>query len=69
MGVSAEKQAKAGVGCLLVDLWSMRQKDRKTPEGDSGRGLLDAVDAIKMRVIDTSQVNALIITLNYMIFV
>ena len=69
MGVSAEKQAKVGIGCLLVYLRCVRQQNRKIPAGDSGRRLLNVVDAIKMRVVDTSEVNALIATLNRVIFV
>src|SRR6266446_447830 len=51
MGVPAEEQAKVSIGSLLIDLRRVRQQDRKIPEGDSGRCLLNVVDAIKMRII------------------
>src|SRR5271169_5193243 len=53
MGVSAEEQAKVGIGSLLIDLRRMRQQDGKIPERDSGRSLLNIIDAIKMRIINT----------------
>src|ERR1700688_2355300 len=63
MGVPAEEQAKVSIGSLLIDLRCVRQQDRKIPEGDSGRSLLNVIDAIKMRIIDPGWVNALIVPL------
>jgi len=53
VGVPAEEQAKVSIGSLLIDLRRMRQQDRKIPERDASRCLLNIVDAIKMRIIDT----------------
>jgi hypothetical protein len=62
MGVSAQQQTEIGMGRLLINFRRVRKQDRERVARYPGTGLFDVVRTVEMRIIDASDIYALIIS-------
>ena len=65
----AQHQIEIGVGSLAINLGCVRQQHRKCTLRDLQRSLFDVVDPIKVRVINSRQIDALIATCDRFTFI
>src|SRR5205814_400333 len=57
VGMPAQQQVESSVGGLAINPRSVRQQNRKAIGWNVLSCLLDVIDPIKVRVIDTGQIN------------
>ena len=62
MGVSAQQQTEIGMGRLLINFRRVRKQDRERVARYPGTGLFDVVRTVEMRIVDASDIYALIIS-------